>query len=65
MSDYFVCFGCHQRFIIAAMDKWMDHHFRCGSRPEGGFSKDRRGTGSEKDPSRLPEISEPGERLLD
>jgi hypothetical protein len=66
MSDYLVCFGCHQRFIIAAMDRWIDHHFRCGAGSDGAFSLDRRGAASDRqDPSRLPEISQPAERLID
>ena len=29
MSDYLVCFGCHRRLLIAAMDGWLEHHHRC------------------------------------
>jgi hypothetical protein len=33
MSDYFVCFSCHQRLLVAVMDQWLDHQFHCTARP--------------------------------
>jgi hypothetical protein len=67
MSDYLVCFTCHQRFIMAAMDRWLDHHFRCGSEGvTGPGGSQKHGSGSDLlNPNRLPDLSSAPELLID
>jgi hypothetical protein len=44
MSDYFVCFRCHQRFVIALIDRWLDHQFRCSAESPDALSNGRSNT---------------------